>query len=99
MVEGRILDISSVGMACVLKSGTELKLHSVLDSIQLQLKGSLCLVNGVVMGSRPVEGSNEIAYIVLFDHKMPPTQREKIRNYLQWALQTSIEADLRSKES
>lgn len=99
VVEGRILDISSVGMACVLKSGTELKLHSVLDSIQLQLKGSLCLVNGVIMGSRPVEGSNEIAYIVLFDHKMPPTQREKIRNYLQWALQTSIEADLRSKES
>jgi c-di-GMP-binding flagellar brake protein YcgR len=96
-IEGRILDISSVGMACVLKSGREMKAHTVLDSIQLQLKGSLCLLNGVVMGSRPVEGSREKAYVVLFDPKTSGVQKEKIRSYLQWALQASIEADLKAK--
>jgi len=95
MVEGRIIDISSVGMACTLKSSMELKLHSVLESIQLQLKGSLCLVSGVVMGSRPLEDGSGKAYVVLFDPKTPPVQREKIRGYLQWALQSSIEAELK----
>lgn len=94
VVEGRILDISSVGMACALATSTELKLHSVLDSIQLQLKGTLCLVNGIVMGSRPLEDGNK-AYVILFEPKTAPVQRDKIRNYLQWALQTSIEAEVR----
>lgn len=93
MVEGRILDISSVGMACTLKSPVDLKLHSVLDSIQLQLKGTLCLVNGVVMGSRLLEDGVGRAYVILFDPKTAPVQREKIRGYLQWALQASIEAE------
>lgn len=96
VVEGRIIDISSVGMACTLKSSVELKLHSVLDSIQLQLKGTLCLVNGVVMGSRLLEDGSGRVYVVLFDPKTAPVQREKIRGYLQWALQASVEAELRA---
>jgi hypothetical protein len=96
VVEGRIIDISSVGMACSLKTPQELKLHSVLESIQLQLKGTLCLVNGVVMGSRLLEDGSGRAYVVLFDPKTPPVQREKIRSYLQWALQSSIDADLKT---
>jgi hypothetical protein len=96
VVEGRILDISSVGMACSLKSDVELKLHSVLDSIQLQLKGTLCLVNGVVMGSRPMEGESRKAYVVLFDPKTASVQKEKIRGYLQLALQSSVDAELKT---
>lgn len=96
VVEGKIIDISSVGMACTLKTAVELKLHSVLDSIQLQLKGTLCLVNGVVMGSRPLDDGSGKAYVVLFDPKMAPVQREKIRGYLQWALQASIDTELKA---
>lgn len=101
VLEGRILDISSVGMACTLNSATELKLHSKLESVQLQLKGTLCLVNGIVMGSRPLasnEGETKAdkAYVVLFDPKTPPVQREKIRGYIQWALQSSVDAELRA---
>lgn len=95
MVEGRILDLSSVGMACTLPDNQSLALHSVLESVQLKLKGSLCLVNGVVMGSRPVDGGGR-AYVVLFDPKTPAVQRDKIRSFLQWSLQSSIEADLKS---
>jgi hypothetical protein len=99
VVEGRILDISSVGMACTLKSGIDLKLHSVLESIQLQLKGTLCLVNGIVMGSRPLEDGSGKAYVVLFDPKTAPVQREKIRGYLQWKLQSMIDAEAQGKEA
>jgi len=90
-LEGRILDLSSVGMACTLPEGKTLPVHAVLSSIQLKLKGSLCLVNGVVMGSRPLDDGGGRAFVVLFDPKTPPAQKDKIRTYLQWALQTSIE--------
>lgn len=89
-VSGRVLDLSSVGMACVLDGGRELALHSRLDSIQLQLKGTLCLINGVVMGSRPLDGEERRAFVVLFDPKTPANQKEKIRAYIQWALQASV---------
>jgi len=96
VLEGRILDISSVGMSCVFQSQHEIAAHSVLTSLQLQLKGSLCLVNGIVMGSRLLEDGSARAYVVLFDPKMPPVQREKIRAYIQWALQASVEEEIRA---
>jgi len=95
VIEGRILDLSSVGMACILKADRQIKLHSVLESIQLQLKGSLCLINGVVMGSRLI--GNEKVHVVLFDPKTSEVQKEKIRAYLQWALQASIEGELKER--
>jgi len=98
LIEGRIIDLSSVGMACVLKSSHEIKVHSVLDSIQLQLKGSLCLINGVVMGSRPTGDGSENAYVVLFDPKTSGAQKEKIRTYLLLALQDKIDTILRAKD-
>ena len=98
LIDGSLVDLSSVGMACVLNSSNELPLHSKLESIQLQLKGSLCLVDGVVMGSRPLEDGSGKAHVVLFDPKIPPVQKDKIRAYLQWALQSSIEDQLRSRK-
>jgi len=99
MVDGRLVDLSSVGMACTLNTDQELELHSKLESIQLQLKGTLCLVDGVVMGSRPLEDGSGKAYVVLFDPKIAPVQKEKIRAYLQWALQASIEHDLHNTKA
>jgi hypothetical protein len=89
VVDGRVIDLSSVGMACVLNTSRDLALHSRLESIQLQLKGTLCLVHGVVMGSRPLEDGKK-AHVVLFDPKTPANQKEKIRAYLQWVLQSTV---------
>ena len=74
-------------MACSLK-GADLRSRSVLESIQLKLKGSLCLVNGIVVGSRPLEDEEGVAYVILFDPKTNPQQKDKIRGYIQWALLT-----------
>ena len=76
IVEGKVIDLSSVGMACVLNSEKDLALHSMLEKIQLQLKGNLVLVNGIVMGSRPLDDGGR-AYVILFDPKTPDNQRAK----------------------
>ncbi len=94
LAEGRILDISSVGMACTFDNIVPLELHSVLKSVQLQLKGARCMLDAVVMGSRPLDNGSGRAYILLFDPQTPAVQKEKIRAYLQWALQASIETEM-----
>lgn len=77
---GRIVDISSVGMACLFDKFVNLKAHSVLESVQLRLKGSLCMINGIVMGTRNDHG--QISYIIMFDPKMTADTRAKIRSFI-----------------
>lgn len=96
-VEGRVIDISSVGMACVLDPDKSWPKHSVLESVQLKLNATVCMVNGIVMGSRRLDRGEQL-YVVLFDPKMGEAQRDKIRAYIQWALQASIDDDLRQLE-
>jgi len=93
LIEGRVIDISSVGMACVLDPDKAWAKHSVIESIQLKLNATVCMVNGIVMGSRRLERQENL-YVVLFDPKTAQAQRDKIRNYIQWSLQTAIDADL-----
>jgi hypothetical protein len=88
-LRGQILDISSVGMACLFRPDGNWKAGSSLPSLQLQLKGVLCLVDGVVLGSRPADETRELVYIVLFDPKTAVGQKEKIRGYIQKILQTA----------
>jgi hypothetical protein len=96
-VEGRVVDISSVGMACVMDPDKAWPKHSVLESVQLKLNASVCMVNGIVMGSRRLERGDNL-YVILFDPKMAQAQRDKIRTYIQWSLQSAIDDDLRELE-
>jgi hypothetical protein len=98
LIDGQILDISPVGMSCILHPDKKWAAHTVFESMQLKLKASLCLVNGVVMGSRRDINSRATVYIVLFDPKTPDIQKEKIRVFMQWVLQSSIDDQLRNTE-
>jgi hypothetical protein len=91
-IRGQILDISSVGMACLFRPDREWKTGSALSSLQLQLKGTLCLVDGVVLGSRLAEHTKERVYVILFDPKTAPVQRDKIRAYIQKIIQTDLQS-------
>ena len=94
-VEGRIVDISVVAMSCTLNPERHWEKYTVLESIQLKLKGSHCLVKGIVMGSRH-ERSGEKIYVVMFDPKtLTDHERGYIRSYMQTALQASIETEMR----
>jgi len=95
MVEGRIVDISVVAMSCTLAPERHWENHSVLESVQLKLKGSHCLVRGIVMGNR-LNQSGEKVYVVIFDPKsLTDHERDNIRNYMQVALQSFVEAEMR----
>ena len=96
-IEGRVVDLSTVGLSCVLDPDKVWPHRTVFKGMQLKLKGSLCLVDGVVMGSRRLEGGMGTLYIVLFDAKTSNHHREKIRIYMQWVLQSSVDNFLRGR--
>jgi hypothetical protein len=89
---GTVMDISSVGMACTFEPDPNFSAHAVADSIQLKLKGTLCLVSGIVMGARKEGGAT--LYVMLFDPKTPGDIKTKVRNFMQWSLQSHIEAEI-----
>ena len=89
---GTVMDISSAGMACTFEPDPHMVHHSAVESIQLKLKGILCLVSGVVMGSR-MEG-DKLVYVILFSNKTNPEVKGKIQNFMMWALQQQVEAEI-----
>jgi hypothetical protein len=89
---GTVMDISSVGMACTFEPDPQFSAHAKAESIQLKLKGSLCLVSGIVMGTRR-EGEL-FTYVLLFDPKTGQDIKNKIRTFIQWSLQSYIEKEL-----
>jgi len=95
---GTLVDISSVGMACFFEVDPGFKVRSMVQGIQLKLRGVLCQVTGVVMGSRPdAQGKN--LYVLLFDPRTTDEIREKIRVYLRKSLQFRLDADLAANAS
>ena len=88
-VTGRILDISSVGMAVRLRDGIELPAKSLLRDIQLKLRATLVRVDGVVIGSR---SDDPAIRVILFQFaKGEDRARHKIRQYIHQTLQEAIE--------
>lgn len=90
---GALVDLSSVGMACTFDRDPKWKARTLIKSIQLRLKGVLCQVSAIVMGSRITEGGETI-FVLLFDPKTPEDVREKIRAFLGKALQAQLDGDL-----
>jgi hypothetical protein len=93
LVDGAIQDISSVGFSCRFDSDPRLLKNSLVQNIQLKLRGSLLLVEGVVFGTRQDSGT---VYVLLFTAKVDGPTRSKVRRYLHIALQAEIEAQSHS---
>lgn len=91
-LNGTLVDISSVGMACQFDRDPGFMAHTRVKSIQLKLRGVLCSISAVVMGSRPVTGRT--VYILLFDPNTGDASREKVRGFVRKSLQAQLEADL-----
>ncbi len=89
--KGRIRDISSVGMACVFDEQVSFELKTRLDDIQLNLKGLICNVSGVIAGIRT---EHEPVYLVMFDQKMAEATKEKIGNFIFKCLQDSLAKEI-----
>jgi hypothetical protein len=86
---GRILDISSVGMAIQFSKPVKLPPKSVLPSIQLKLRAALVRTDGIALGARDDDPS---VYVILFKYKPHETKpRQQIRMFIHKALQESID--------
>lgn len=86
--EGKILDISSVGMAVRFSESVKLEPKSALDNIQIRLRATLVRVDAVMLGRRSDDPS---VCVLLFRHKADNKARRQIREYIHRSLQEYID--------
>ncbi|MDA3811624.1 MAG: PilZ domain-containing protein [Spirochaetaceae bacterium] len=89
LIFGHINDISSVGMAITFDNEITIKKNSLLKAIQINLKGTLIKVNGVVIGSRKV-GESKTIYVLIFDSSTSKEVKQKLRLYIHKLLQDDV---------
>jgi hypothetical protein len=95
LIDGHILDLSSVGMTCILYPDKRWPKRSAFAFIRLKLENTFCTVSGVVLDHRRLEPGGGTIYVILFDTKTEDSSLEKIRAYLQKTLQSSLELSLK----
>ncbi|MDR2370658.1 MAG: PilZ domain-containing protein [Treponema sp.] len=89
LFQGKILDISSVGIAARIADFPEMPPNSVLRGVQLKLRGSLVMLNAVLMGKRR---DDKDVYILLFDFsKTDQNSKIIIHRYIKQCLQKYID--------
>lgn len=88
LIEGTILDISSVGMAVQFHSPVDIAPNSRLPELQLRLRTSVVRVNGIVLNQRK---DNQSVYVMLFEHSVETKARYQIRMYIHNRLQEEID--------
>ena len=85
LYNGNISDISIAGMAITLSSDILIPVNTHLQDIQLQLKGIICRVSGIVAAHRNQNGS-----FVLMFRDIDELSAAKIHNYIQNRLQFNM---------
>jgi hypothetical protein len=92
MAQGRIRDISSVGMACYFEPDMSLTKGSYLQDMQLRLRGQAVRVSGVVSGLRDEQGLN--IHVVMFDPRQGQAFRDKVRRFVHRQLSRSLRSEI-----
>jgi hypothetical protein len=93
LVNGRVMDISTVGFSCVLDQNPSLAKNALIQNIQLKLQGRILKVEGIVYGSRDEKGSP--GYVILFTQRVDSDTRTRIRESIQQHLQARMEEELK----
>jgi hypothetical protein len=88
--QGKILDISSAGIAARIGNFSNYPPNSVLKEVQLKLRGALVMSNMVLMGKRKDDLDVQI---LLFDPAhMNPDHKLVIHHYIKLSLQKYIDS-------
>ena len=85
---GKILDISSAGIAARFDKAFQLSLSTLIKGVQLKLRGGLVLTDMVYMGQRR---DDTHVYIMLFDTKLSTDNKLTIHRYIKQCLQKYID--------
>jgi hypothetical protein len=87
--QGKLLDISSAGIAARLAKFPIFPANTVLRNIQLKLKGVLIMVDAIMVGNR--QGDKDV-WILLFEpEKMTSEDKLAIHHYIKLNLQKYID--------
>jgi len=89
LLQGKILDISSTGIAARLQSRADLPSNSLIRNVQLKLRGGILMSDMIVMGQRINDNG---VYIMLFASKLPEDDKLVIHRYIKQRLQKFIDA-------
>ena len=89
LYHGKILDISSAGVAAKFEKFENLPQNSVVHQVQLKLRGGLIMVDMIFIGQRR---DDKHTYIMLFDPKMSNDNKLIIHRYIKQCLQKYIDA-------
>ncbi|MBP7262780.1 MAG: hypothetical protein KBB32_01300 [Spirochaetia bacterium] len=95
-LRGSILDISVAGMAADFHDGTTPRQGLRLKDLQLNLKGSRVLVNGVVVGGRSDDNGSNVRVIMFEPGIMDDPKRDKVRSFVSRVLQATMDTELAS---
>ncbi|MDR1058105.1 MAG: PilZ domain-containing protein [Treponema sp.] len=88
MYHGKLLDISSAGIAAKIEEFEDLPANSLLRNVQLKFRGGLFMTDMVLMGRRQ---DNRLIYIFLFDPRMTKDNKIAIHRYIKICLQKYID--------
>jgi hypothetical protein len=89
LYQGKLLDISSVGIAAKIAKFPDQDANTVLKNVQLKLRGALVMTDTILMGKRQDDQS---VWILLFDPaKMNQDNKLVIHRYIKQCLQRYID--------
>jgi hypothetical protein len=86
--QGKILDISSAGVAARFEKIPDLAANSILKEVQIKLRGGIFMATMIYIGRR---NDNKSVSILLFDPKMSPDHKLAIHRYIKLCLQKWID--------
>jgi len=86
---GELRDLSVAGMACLFDTDPGLAPETRLGGIQLNLRGTLVMVDGTVKGSR--QANSRKIYVVLFDEPLPAHVHERLIHFIHDCLQIQLD--------
>ena len=84
---GKILDVSSAGIAARFDKKPGYPVNSLLRQVQLKLHGGIVMVDMIFIGQRP---NDKLSQVLLFDLKMPTESKLIIHRYMKQCLQKYI---------
>ncbi len=90
LAKGKVLDISSAGMAVSVSGGIEFPKNILLRDIQINLTGRRLRVSGVVIGFRETPGGPKV-FVLLFDKSVDSETRGTIRSFVHNRLQEQLD--------
>ena len=85
---GKILDISSAGIAAKFEKPAVMPNNSVIHGVQLKLRGGIVMLDMVFLCPRP---NNKFVQVLLFDPKTSTENRLIIHHYIKICLQKYID--------